>query len=458
MKTKNKILTLLLSSLTVALTLVVAPKIKNNMDVLGEETRYTMTLDASNKFTSAEQTAHAFTRQTDLGNDVAFATFSVASRGEAEYFCQLAAGVGSWLRNTDPINGITSITIIHDLKLANCKYSVSGGYIYGNYSDPVIYSPGSVKTNETIKFTFEKPINYFSIENQYADAGTYIRSLQIEFSCVEAVPEEVIRYEREITQATTLVAGPTTFPVFQAEEWTGKFFYFEYKLEGASTSSDYVTFSLLNDNSGWQNISGELDVFGNDTVNKKGVITELEDGWRGVAIPSAQFNGDGTNRSSINIFYISKLQNTTKMILDLNSIAFKDVAYQYSSATHAGTNFVKFDDPVENWKTSGHKLVVDFEPTEAERGGEKIVISMKNASGTSVATFTLRVTTHTLQQGNNGTYINGAVVQKSGNIWTATIDFAVINCLAGCDGTETVTSMSFDEIWYKFKTYSINLI
>ena len=455
MKPKNKFFIAVASFFTVALTLTLVPRFVKNITVKGDEPSYSITLDASDKFTSAEQSAHQFTRKTALGNDVVFVTNSVASRSESEYFCQISPGTTSWLRNSDPINGITSITITHDLKLDNCKYSVSGGYTYDNYFDTKTYAPGAHKSNETLKFVFEKPVNYFSINNLYADAGTYIRTLVIEFSCTPGAPEQVVRNNIVIDETKGITAGPTTFEPFYADEWVGKFFYMEYQIDGGTTHSDYVAFSLQNNDGGWKNISGEIDIFGDEKPNKNGIIKSLGDGWYSLAIQATSFNGDGSNRSRINLIYFGKLQNVNSITVDLNSISFRDIEYEYTSSS---TDFVKFENPLENWKTSGRKLVIDFEPTQANPDGTKEVMSMKTAGGVKVATFTLRVKTHKLQQGDNGIEIPGAVVQKSGNIWEATINFNDIDCLSGCDGTETVSTISFDRIWCNFKTYKVDYV
>lgn len=200
MNTRTKIFGGIAALGLLGITVCVVPKLGGLLNVdnaLGKERTYTITVDASNKLTSQEATAKAFTRKTAMGNDIQFVTSNVNYRSESEYFCQIASGTTDrWLRNQDPIQGIRKITIVHDLKLDNCKYQVCGGYSYGSYGTPIEYAPGVKKTDESHEFIFDYPINYFSIENNYNGAGTYIRSMTIEYSCMEPVEPSVDEAER----------------------------------------------------------------------------------------------------------------------------------------------------------------------------------------------------------------------------------------------------------------------
>ena len=270
----------------------------------------------------------------------------------------------------------------------------------------------------------------------------------------------------ELTTGQAIIAGPTSFPEISTEEITGKALYFKYKLTGGSTTSDYgqLTFMYYPEDHTWNNCSGNIRLFGDGTAKIVfGLNLEtkaLDDGWYEIIVPSSCFIQDAIHPTKLNMIYSNTYTgDVSKITLDLNSIK---VVEDNREITTTSQRLFMFVNQLDNWKTSGRKIEIDLEPTTTvDRGGTKIVCSLTHKDGTTttkVATFTLRVVTHKIQQGDSGAEIPNSVFQKSGNIYTFKIDLSQINCLDGMDGSETIDFISIDQLWRSFKIHAIRYI
>jgi len=238
------------------------------------------------------------------------------------------------------------------------------------------------------------------------------------------------------------------------EDVFGKALSFNYKLEGASAHSDYAHVVLMNDLGGaWNNISGEIDLFGDATTNKGGVVTALADGWYNVRIDTAKFNGDGGRRDVISRFYVNKLAgNVTKLTIDWDSFGFVDFE---RSTTKGSVGFeAKCLNGIENWRSSGKQLEFVFSFT-TNQGGYKHEFALK-AGSDIVGKFNVRADNKSLNHGgNNDPY---QLLEDLGDgKYKAVAKLSEIDIVNSGTGTETITSIVSGDIYYDIKVYSFSL-
>jgi len=302
----------------------------------------------------------------------------------------------------------------------------------------------SGKSLENVQFM--KVIMNFDSRDSASIQNNLPRNVWIDNIVIE---EESNTIEINAGDTKTIVAGPTTFRAASQDKVDGKCLYMKFKYEGGSTSSDKVSFSLQNNptSGGWHNVSGDLDIYGDMTTNKSnsGVIEDLEDGWKSLTMPTAYFNGNGDDRSAINLIYFKKFTGSvTKFTLNTDSVTFIDAPRDFTTTGKV----VRFSSSIANWKTSGVKVVMDIEKILGDKGGERNIFSLLNSSSQTVASFTCRPVSHKLKQwgvSSEGSELpsTSSFVQKAGDVYTVTLVLNDINAMSGFDGSESVDRIEF---------------
>ena len=299
--------------------------------------------------------------------------------------------------------------------------------------------------------------NWFSSHgwSSLSDGGiNTITSIQTHSSWGDGCPITFrnVSVEKSARDARTFTAADyVDLPVkYTADELFGKALTLEYKLESGGTHSDYAHIVMMN--TGWKNISGEIDLFGDATCNK-GKIESLDDGWYKATIDVKNFNGDGDVRDGITNFRLEKFGGSaSSLTIDWETLRVVDFdrEYQYD----AGGIVFKGITPIENWKTSGKKIVIECEKGSRDKGGQKFVFGLRDSNNKSVAQFTIRLEDHVAKKGNNGGDIF-AGVQVEGNIYRYEIDLSLLDAMESFTGAESVVSINADETWMNMIVHSV---
>lgn len=140
---------------------------------------YSLTLDNSDKLTSAEASAGTFVRNTNIGNPITYTLSSTYYTSSAISFARI--NENGYIRNQTPVNGISQISVT----VQGASYNLSFGNVYGVYtstSETVSVESGVTDTHVFSVSNF----SYFSINSADTDS-LYFMNLTATYSCVAPV-------------------------------------------------------------------------------------------------------------------------------------------------------------------------------------------------------------------------------------------------------------------------------
>jgi len=249
--------------------------------------------------------------------------------------------------------------------------------------------------------------------------------------------------------------GDIQFKTITAEEMTGKFLTFNYKLIGASSEDDYTEIVFENN---WNNVSARIKLMGNKTANKAGVVTDLGNGWWNVVIAFAEFDGDGNDKTKIDAIECCALAGNAKnLIINYDSI---DVVDSCSRELRSGNYLYRFNTPLANWKTSGKKIVIEFEAGTQVKGGYKSVFALRTAKKEVVGKFNFRMDNFNVYNSASTDNLvrNCGLKEGSDTVRVLTLAFSEISPLSGFDGTESLTEIYADDIWWAAMVHSVTIV
>ena len=355
------------------------PRTSNFVDVVAGN-QYTLTLNASNRFTEAAKTDHVV--YTTSGNPVHLAGSGLTSN--AEYFAVLSGTVGSYIENIETvaeetvmIKGIQSLTINSNTQ--DGRYKVMYGLEYGSYPYEEIYRTGSWASgweNTTYTINTAVPANYFRIETLSSSTANYLRSIVINYSCevTSAEDEKQVLETRSgdlladyefsgipsgmtVTKDDTAnlalsdsgYAAKLVAPAGYSGGYSGPFFYLQqdYDLTNKNLVILIKVTNLFPDLrvvlcNGWAALTTPFDVHIGDAWAEVG---KLDNCYRAVTIRADQFAShmvNGMNLSIVNnihIIFPFGQNNTVEQTVYIDRIVAGEGLFGFSNANGSSASY-----------------------------------------------------------------------------------------------------------------------
>ena len=181
---KGKIFLIVTSLACFSFLTIVFTQFKSTSLVLGlgglRQNSYSLTLNSSNKMTSAEASAKSFTRNTNLGNPITYVLDNTSYTSNASAFAKVNPS-GGYIRNETPVNGIYQIS----MTVKDGSFNLSFGNAFGTYITQT--ETITVTSGNTVTHVFEvNNYSYFSINNDDSNSSL-IYNFTAEYSCVAPV-------------------------------------------------------------------------------------------------------------------------------------------------------------------------------------------------------------------------------------------------------------------------------
>lgn len=187
---KKQILPILLMG-AIGITSVALFGQKAVKSLTAEEVVHKLVLNKDNAFTSEENTAHAFTRNTNEGNPINFSLFGGASLIPNENNFARACDTNGWFKNTTPLNGLYKIKI-------SCTPGAVFRFDYGMEADALDFSTADY--TGSVDYEIDLPsisgIKYMQF-SPVSSSNNWIASMELFYTCSDDSAPRGVHFNQE---------------------------------------------------------------------------------------------------------------------------------------------------------------------------------------------------------------------------------------------------------------------